>query len=572
MRSAFGDEIVAAPVADGDVGEFADWEGIVDEDGAVDVGGVHFGAGDAGFFDEDLHGAADLGGVEAFGEGLEFAHGAVPAAFDGFVMDASVHVVGFGAFFAAVAEDACAFEFGIADEVEEFGEVFFGFAGEADDESGADGEAGDAGAHAVDEVADVVAGGFALHGSEHAVGDVLEGDIDVASDLGGIGDGADEFVAPVGWVGVEETDPEVAFDGIEGADERGETFAFGAIDGAAWVRADVFPFIHAEVGGVLADEIDFADTGLDELGDLADDAVLGAAAVAAADAGDDAERAGVVAALGDFDVGGVSRREAEAGRVVVRDVFGLTSDEIFRAFGFFAEEAFDDGGDLSDLVEADEGIDFGHEAWEFFGEALGETTSDDDFLAFPFFVGGAVIDGVLDGADAFLFRHVDERAGIDDEDVGVGGFRGHFHASLAEVADHDFGIDEIFGAAEGDETDFDHGRMGGERERRRSGGVVGAAGERRARDGTGLGSERDFVLVVETCWVVLGRAGGRGAVAAVALGVLLGRAGGARLGGAVVVVGAATAAGCAVAAAEELEFVADDLEAAFFLAGGFIFP
>jgi hypothetical protein len=32
-----------------------------------------------------------------------------------------------------------------------------------------------------------------------------------------------------------------------------------------------------------------------------------------------------------------------------------------------------------------------------------------------------------------------------------------------EVADHDFRIDEIFGATEGDETDFDHKRkMGAE--------------------------------------------------------------------------------------------------------------
>ena len=64
-------------------------------------------------------------------------------------------------------------------------------------------------------------------------------------------------------------------------------------------------------------------------------------------------------------------------------------------------------------------------------------------------------------ADALFLRHVDEGTGVDDEHIGQLGLRRHGHASLLEVTDHDFGVDEVFGAAEGDETDFDHNRKGG---------------------------------------------------------------------------------------------------------------
>ena len=53
---------------------------------------------------------------------------------------------------------------------------------------------------------------------------------------------------------------------------------------------------------------------------------------------------------------------------------------------------------------------------------------------------------------------IDEGAGIDDDDVRLGGIRGHGHPGLGQVADHDLGIDQVLGATEGDEAYFDrHG-------------------------------------------------------------------------------------------------------------------
>jgi hypothetical protein len=62
-----------------------------------------------------------------------------------------------------------------------------------------------------------------------------------------------------------------------------------------------------------------------------------------------------------------------------------------------------------------------------------------------------------DGVDGFLLGHVDERAGVDDEDVGEFRIGRERHAGLREVADHDFGVDQVFGAAKRDETYGCHG-------------------------------------------------------------------------------------------------------------------
>lgn len=121
----------------------------------------------------------------------------------------------------------------------------------------------------------------------------------------------------------------------------------------------------------------------------------------------------MIAALGDFDVGEVFGGEAESWGIVIGDVFGLASDEVFLFLA--THEAQDNGSNGGDLVEADEGVDVGHEAWEFLGETLGEATGDDNFLLFAF---GAMIlagiNGIVDGANGFLFGHVNEGAGVDD--------------------------------------------------------------------------------------------------------------------------------------------------------------
>ena len=133
---------------------------------------------------------------------------------------------------------------------------------------------------------------------------MLERDVEIFADVVVLGDGVEQLAGDAVGVGVEEAEPAQAFDAGEGVEEGGE----------AVFDAEVF----AVAGGVLADEGDFLDAAGDELPGFSDDGFEAAGAEFAAQVGDDAEGAGVVAALGDFDVGGGfwGGQEARGGFVV----------------------------------------------------------------------------------------------------------------------------------------------------------------------------------------------------------------------------------------------------------------
>ena len=65
-----------------------------------------------------------------------------------------------------------------------------------------------------------------------------------------------------------------------------------------------------------------------------------------------------------------------------------------------------------------------------------------------------VLGHLQDGVDRFLLGGVDEAAGVDHQDVGLIGMGGQLVAFGHELTHHDFTIDEVFGTAQTDETDF----------------------------------------------------------------------------------------------------------------------
>jgi hypothetical protein len=292
----------------------------------------------------------------------------------------------------------------------------------------------------------------------------LQGNINIARDFGALRDRLNEFVGPVGGVGVKEADPEITFEPVESAKEGGEGFSASGIDagGGLGAVAEALPFVHAKVGRVLRDEVDFLHALGDEALGFADDGFLGAGTMLAADLGDDAEGAGVVAAFGDFDVGHVVRREAEAGCGVVGNVARLGGDGVERAvcLKITLQSLADNGGDVGDLVEPDEGIDFGEEAGKVFLKTLGEAACHNDFLFFARGVFLSGVDGVDDGADGFVFGNIDKRAGVDDESIGKLGIRHESHAFILQVSEHDLGVDEVLGTAKGNESNLGRHDLG----------------------------------------------------------------------------------------------------------------
>ena len=57
-----------------------------------------------------------------------------------------------------------------------------------------------------------------------------------------------------------------------------------------------------------------------------------------------------------------------------------------------------------------------------------------------------------DGVDRLLLGRIDERAGIHHDDVGIFGAGGDLRAVVRQQAHHDFGVDQVFGASEGDKA------------------------------------------------------------------------------------------------------------------------
>ena len=122
------------------------------------------------------------------------------------------------------------------------------------------------------------------------------------------------------------------------------------------------PQIHAVVGRVLADEINFLHALRDERAHFRENRGRRAAAMASAHLRNDAETARMIAAFRDFQIRAVRWRETEARRVVIRDVSWAARDEIerigFRRGRRRRQDAVCDGAQFRHLIESDERVHF----------------------------------------------------------------------------------------------------------------------------------------------------------------------------------------------------------------------
>ena len=220
--------------------------------------------------------------------------------------DIIVELEGRRPFLVRVGEHADVVERVVAEKRAQLVDIGLGFAGEADDERGAERDAGDPLANAREEPVVGLARAGALHALEHGVRRMLQRQIDVVADLVALRHRRERVFVNRRRVQIEEADPLEAVDRVQ--------FAQQASEGAALVAVD------AVEGRVLRDEQELFDAARGQRARFADDRVARPAPVLAAQRRDDAERALVVAALGDLDVRVVPRRGQEARRVGVVDV------------------------------------------------------------------------------------------------------------------------------------------------------------------------------------------------------------------------------------------------------------
>ena len=304
-------------------------------------------------------------------------------------------------------------------------EVGVGFAGEADDDVGGDGDFAFSVFHPVDAAHVFVAGVEALHAVENGSGAALNRQVDVVTEGRIFVDGIDDVFDKIAGVGGGEPDALEAIDFAHAAQEHGEIKAHVR---GVFVTVDVLTeegHLTVAVKGELAGFFKDAGTGSAALWTArhGNDAV-GTAFVATFDDGEEGFVAVIAAGVGDFE--GLVGIEAQACDAAI------TSFELDEHLGelVVAGRAGDEanvGGAFKDL----------------FTFLLGDATDDCKDLIFTFF-----LEFVQAGKD-LLLGFVTDAAGVVDDEIGF--FRGWnlLVAFTDEGADDLLGIVDVHLATKG---------------------------------------------------------------------------------------------------------------------------
>ena len=259
---------------------------------------------------------------------------------------------------------------------------------------------------------------------------MLHRQVEVLADVGQAGDGIEQPVVDALRIAVERAQPLDARDRGDLLDQLGQA-ALPALVGAI-------------AGRVLRDERELAHALRGQAAHLLEDIRLRTAAVAATDQRNRAVGAAVVAALADADVRAVLGCGQHAAVLKERAV-------VVRVDGALSGECLADGlVDLLILVDAEDRIDLGHLLADGFRVALGEAARRHQQAAHA---GLLVLRHFKEGGDGLLLGGLDEAAGVDDDDLGPGRVIDDLIAVRGEVAEHLLGIDAVFAASQGNESD-----------------------------------------------------------------------------------------------------------------------
>ncbi len=184
----------------------------------------------------------------------------------------------------------------------------------------------------------------------------------------------------------------------------------------------------------------------------------------AAQGGNDAESAGVVAAFGDLHERGVGGGGLQARRIGVVDPL-RTPDRSVDHGG----PALDRGDDLRNLPGSKGGVDFRDLPAQVGVVPLGQASGHDEPALDSVRGRGLEAGHFQNRVDRLLLGPVDERAGIHHDHVGGRHVGGNQMPPPLQRSQHHLGIDEILRAAQADKADAPglavHARAGGQRNR-----------------------------------------------------------------------------------------------------------
>ena len=282
----------------------------------------------------------------------------------------------------------------------------------------------------------------ASHALEHRVRRVLKRKVDILADLLALRHGGERVVVDRRRIQVKQANPFEAVNLVQHPQQPRQRPTFVAVD----------PVKRR----VLRDEQQLLDPAIRQRARLADDRLGGPAAVAAAQRRDDAEGALVIAPFSDLDVRvmpgrGEHPRCLGVVHVGRRRAAGRGPSEKGERRAARGREAGDGAHDLRHLAGAEHGVDLRDLGTQLVAVALGKAPGHDQAAARAVFL---VPRHLQDRINRFLFRRVDEGAGVDDEHVGRGLVLDKLMPCIPRQTEHHLGVDEILRAAEGNEPNL----------------------------------------------------------------------------------------------------------------------
>ncbi len=243
--------------------------------------------------------------------------------------------------------------------------------------------------------------------------------------FGQAGDRVDQLAIDRRRIEVEQTNPLQALDLVHLVQQLGQSAA-------------TMPAVASPHRSVLRDEDQFFGAAADQGARFGADRLGAAATERTAQRRNDAERARMIAAFGDFKVGRRPRRGDESRQKIVLGL-GFEIEAHRTAAGLDVGEKLDDAGVGAG---ADDAVDLGNQALQLLAVALRQASGDDELLA------AALARGVFENYLGRLgLGRIDERARINDDGIGTGGLGLQSPARLAQLGHHDFSIHKILSAA-----------------------------------------------------------------------------------------------------------------------------
>ncbi len=204
--------------------------------------------------------------------------------------------------------------------------------------------------------------------------------------------------------------------------------------------------VHPVVGRVLGDDDQLADAVGRQFPCFAQNLFHRLGDMFAAHARDGAESAKAVAAFRDLQVRIMPGRDAKPGRVFLSPHGSGTEKRAL--FAVLGRGPIDHLGNFLSPENTDDLIDAGNFLQKGIFFPLRQTAGHHHGANPPLFL---EFQHLADDAQRFLAGGFDEAAGIDHNDISAIGI-GHQHKAFRrQLAQHAFRVDQVFGAAEGDE-------------------------------------------------------------------------------------------------------------------------